>query len=47
MNELNLPIVWITPSGLKIKLSIITFNKFGSRSKLLPYGKPVTISLPT
>ena len=47
MNELDLPIVWITPSGLKIKLSIVKFDKIRSRSKLLPYGKPVTISLPT
>ena len=47
MKELNLPIVWITPSGLKINLSIMKFNKVRTRSKLLDYSKPVTISLPT
>src|SRR5882724_6441508 len=45
--KLNCPIFWITPVGLKINLSTIKFKKIRSTSSLIPFGKPVTISIPT
>ena len=45
--KLNSPIIWITPAGLKISLSNIKFKKERTTSSLIPYGKPVTISIPT
>ena len=45
--KLNKPIVWITPSGLKISLSSIKYESKVTQSKLIPNSKPVTISLPT
>ena len=45
--KLDLPVIWITPSGLKISLSNLKFNKERTRSSLIPFGKPVTISIPT
>ncbi len=45
--KLNKPIVWITPPGLKIYLSNIKYNKIRTYSSLIPYGNPVTISVPT
>jgi DNA-directed RNA polymerase len=45
--KLDSPIIWITPAGLKISLSNIQFKKERTTSSLIPYGKPVTISIPT
>jgi hypothetical protein len=45
--RLDLPIVWITPAGLKINLSTLKFRKVLTHSKLIKSSKPVTISLPT
>lgn len=45
--KLNCPIFWITPSGLKITLSTIKFKEIRTSSTLIPFGKPVTISVPT
>lgn len=45
--KLDLPVVWITPLGLKISLSTLQYKKERDSSSLLPYGKPVTISIPT
>lgn len=45
--KLNEPVIWITPSGLKISLSNVKYDHIRSSSSLLPYGKPVTISIPT
>ena len=45
--KLDRPIVWITPSGLKISLSNIKYQKIRTSSSLVPHGQPVTISIPT
>jgi hypothetical protein len=45
--KLDMPVIWITPLGLKISLSTVTFKSVRTRSSLIPYGKPVTISIPT
>ena len=45
--KLNIPVIWITPSGLKINLSTMKFKKVRTASKLFPNSKPVSISLPT
>ena len=45
--KLDLPVIWITPSGLKISLSNLKFNKIRTSSSLVPHGNPVTISIPT
>ena len=45
--KLNLPITWKTPAGLKLRYTNIKFNAIKTKSKLVPGGKTVTISLPT
>lgn len=45
--KLNKPIIWITPSGLKISLSTMKFENVVTKTKLIKSSKPVTISLPT
>lgn len=45
--KLNLPISWKTPAGLKLRYTNIKFNAIKTKSKLVPGGKTVTISLPT
>jgi hypothetical protein len=47
LSVLDKPIIWITPSGLKISLSNIKYESIRTSSSLLPIGKPVTISIPT
>jgi DNA-directed RNA polymerase len=47
LSKLNKPVFWITPSGLKISLSNIKYEQIRTSSSLIPYGKPVTISIPT
>jgi DNA-directed RNA polymerase len=45
--ELDLPIIWETPIGLKLTYSNIKFKSVRTKAKLLPKTKAVTISLPT
>lgn len=45
--KLNKPVIWITPLGLKISLANIKYENIRTSSSLVPYGKPVTISIPT
>lgn len=47
LNKLDLPITWITPSGLKIKYSQIKFKSIKTKTKLISNSRPVIISLPT
>ena len=45
--QLNLPIVWTTPAGLKIKYTNIAFKSIKVKGKLLHTSKMTTIKLPT
>jgi len=47
LNKLDLPVTWITPSGLKIKYSQIKLKSIKTKTKLISNSRPVTISLPT
>ena len=47
INKLNSPVVWISPSGMKINLSPIKFEKRKTKAKFLEKSKPITISVPT
>jgi hypothetical protein len=44
--KLEQPIIWITPSGLKISLSTMVYTSELTKSKLVSSSKPVTIRLP-
>jgi len=44
--KLDQPIIWITPSGLKISLSTMVYTSELTKSKLVSTSKPVTIRLP-
>ena len=45
--KLDLPVIWITPSGLKISLSHLKYDNIRTSSSLVRNGGPVTISIPT
>jgi DNA-directed RNA polymerase len=47
LNELNLPVTWTTPAGLKIKYQQIKFNSIVTKNKIINTSKPITISIPT
>jgi DNA-directed RNA polymerase len=44
--KLKLPVIWNTPSGLKVNLSTMQFEEIRTKSKLLETSKLITISLP-
>lgn len=44
---LDKPIIWITPSGLRISLSNVLYKSKLTKTRIVPNSKPVTISLPT
>lgn len=45
--SLNLPIVWITPSNMKINMSNKIFKSHKTKTKLINTARPITISIPT
>jgi len=46
--ELNLPVIWITPAGMIIKLSTVKMKEIQTKINLIDKGRnKVTISLPT
>lgn len=46
LNNLDLPITWITPAGLKIRYSQIKFESITTKNRLIS-SKPISISIPT
>nr|YP_007475379.1 hypothetical protein H911_mgp25 [Microbotryum lychnidis-dioicae]YP_007475389.1 hypothetical protein H911_mgp15 [Microbotryum lychnidis-dioicae]AGE14593.1 hypothetical protein [Microbotryum lychnidis-dioicae]AGE14603.1 hypothetical protein [Microbotryum lychnidis-dioicae] len=47
MNELNRPLTWITPKGIKIYANYRTYESLTTQAKFFEHSKPVTISIPT
>jgi DNA-directed RNA polymerase len=47
LQNINKPIIWITPSNLKINLSMRKFESVRTKTKLLSSAKPITISIPS
>src|ERR1700679_3765098 len=47
LNQLNIPITWTTPAGLKIKYQQIKFESFVTKNKIINISKPITITIPT
>jgi DNA-directed RNA polymerase len=45
--DLNCPLVWVTPSGMKINSTVIKFNSIKTKSTILKNRNPITISIPT
>ena len=44
--ELDIPVIWTAPSGLKITLSIRQFKSKKTQTSLVDTSRPVTIKLP-
>jgi|ERR1700759_953077 len=48
LTEFDLPVIWITPAGMKIKLSPVKMEDIKAKINLLGRGREkITISLPT
>jgi len=47
LNQLNIPITWTTPAGLKIRYQQIKFESFVTKNKIINISKPITITIPT
>ena len=47
LNDINLPIIWITPAHMKITQKYIKVDKKIAGNFLMKNVKPVTVSLPT
>ena len=47
LNQLNLPVTWTTPAGLKIRYQQIKFDSIVTKNKIINISKPITISIPT
>lgn len=47
LSLLGMPIIWVTPSNMTIKLSSIQFESKVSKIKLNKISKPITVSIPT
>ena len=47
LNNLNLPVTWTTPAGIKIKYQQIKFDSIITKNKIINISKPITISIPT
>jgi DNA-directed RNA polymerase len=45
--DLNCPVVWVTPSGMKINTTNIKFKAVKTKSSILKNSNPITISIPT
>ncbi len=47
LNKINLPFVWITPSGIKINQNYLAVKKYKYNCNLYKGSKPVTIQIPS
>lgn len=47
LSKIDVPIIWITPSKMKINMSVRVFESKKTKTRLNKTSKPVTISIPT